>query len=157
MTALQTLILAVHPHLTLVQVLLRIHPVQTHRLTPTLAPAVLVQTGTGKRNPEVARTEVAGQNRQKMNIAKNRQMRRGQVVRIIKVKKAFEISCKNIWPRLKNAGRRVENNTKSDDFSFLCCIINRLKKYVNKNVFQKRTRVKVISLYDFEYKVLTYL
>ena len=142
MTALQTLILAVHPHLTLVQVLLRIHPVQTHPLTPTLAPAVLVQTGTGKRNPEVARTEVAGQNRQKMNIAKNRQMRRGQAVRITKVKKVFEISCKNIWPRLKNAGRRVENNTKSDDFSFLCCIINRLKKYVNKNVLLKKDETK---------------
>ena len=30
-----------------------------------------------EKNPEVARTEVAGQNRQKMNIAKNHQMRRG--------------------------------------------------------------------------------
>ena len=79
-TAHQTRILAVHPHLTLVQVLLRIHPVQTHPLTPILAPAVPVQTGTGKRNPEVARTEAAGQNRQKMYIRKNCQMRRGQVV-----------------------------------------------------------------------------
>ena len=148
MTALQTLILAVHPHLTLVQVLLRIHPVQTHPLTLTLAPAVPVQTGTGKRNPEVARTEVAEQNRQKMNIAKNRQMRRGQAVRITKVKKAFEISCKNIWPRLKNAGRRVENKMKPNDFSFLCCIINRLKKYVNKNVLQKKT-LKGNSFHDY--------
>ena len=149
MTALQTRILVVHPLRTLAQVRLRIHPVQTHPLTLTLAPAVPVQTGTGKRNPEVARTEVAGPNRQKMNIAKNRQMRRGQVVRIIKVKKAFEISCKNIWLRLKNAGRRVENNTKSDDFSFLCCIINRLKKYVNKNVLLKKDK----TLIDFTPKL----
>ena len=63
-----------------------------------------VRTVTGKRNQEVAKTEVAGQNSQKMNIAKICQMRRGQAVWITKVKKECEISCKNIWPRLMNKG-----------------------------------------------------
>ena len=75
-----------------------------------------VQTGTGERNPEVA-----GQNCQKMNIAKNRQIRRVQAFRITKVKKGSEI--KNIWPRQKNAGRRVENKdpTKIKSWCILKC------------------------------------
>ena len=84
----------------------------------------MVRTGTGKRNPEVARTEVAEPNRQKMNIAKNRQMRRGQAVWITKVKKVSEISCKNIWPKAK------------------CCLINRLKKYESKNVLLEKDETK---------------
>merc|ERR1712083_469501 len=124
-TVLQTRIQAVPLQTrTQVQVRHRIHPAQIPHLTPTQALAVPVQTETGKRKkpevlkllPEVAdlnlvkKKRVAGNQNLKMEIGKNRQ----KMTKIpdMQTKTMLKINYKNIWPKLKNVGERVENKFK---------------------------------------------
>ena len=154
---LRTRIQAVPPQTrTQVQVHHLIHPVQIPHLTQTLAPAVPVQTGTGKRRkPEVRlpaevadqnlvkKMRVTGKGNQTKVIEKNRQ--KTKVLDVL-TKTMSKISYKNIWPRLKNVGERMENNSKKQNFS---CIINRLKKHVNiiKNVL--KTKINFLTFNYF--------
>jgi len=72
---------------------------------------------------------VIGKNQMRV-IEKNRQMTKApDVLTKTKVKRVSKISCRSIWPRLKNAEGREENNSRKIQFKlYFSCIINRFKR-----------------------------